>query len=454
MRPPRNRSTMLSHVFRYALALLVLAFGLLSHDPRSNTRWLVISGFLYGLPLVAQLVPRTWARVYGLYIGAFVLLQSVLSTHFFPITYVTHRPNMDLRLDVRGNNLPGVYGHQRVTTDAKGFRTTKPINYDDDAPYRIFFIGSSSVAQDWIDDRRTVAHLLQESLSETLDRNVEVINTAVGGVRAIHSFATMRHVARYHPDMYLISMMGNDSLMQIASHFYEETPNQDESHGHILMKPSELELEFVPRTRTYTLENTLLGRALRSLGSLIEGYGAGAAADDGAGEPEYQIAYGTYFAEHRGSLFRADQRTFMPKAVSPSFADALQGIGKFCRQSPAVCVILTQPTGYRPGISHEYKERLWMTPMFASYTLTFESMIYITRLYNRYWLEVADQWELPVCDLEPQIEPSLENFYDEVHFNWEGSRKAAAFLHDCLRDLILSRERSRTSGSELPDRGG
>lgn len=425
--------------FRWGLALLFLGFGVLSHDPRSDTHWLLVSGFLYGLPFLTQLVPRTWARVYGLYAGAFVLLQAVLSTHFFPITYITHRPNTDMVLEVRGDNLPGVYGHQRVTTDAKGFRTTKPIDYDDGAPYRIFFIGSSSVAQDWIDQRRTMSHLLQESLSESLGRNVEVINTGVPGVRAVHSFATMRHVARYHPDMYVILMMGNDSLLQIASHFHEETPNPDEAHGRILMKPSEVELEPVPRARTYTLENTLLGRAIGSLASAAQSdQAAGDRGDPAGGETAYEISYGAFFAEQRGSLFRADQRTYLPEAVSPSFADALQGIGEFCRGSPALCVVLTQPTGYREEASQEVKERLWMTPMFASYSLSFESMVHIASLYNDYWRALADQWDLALCDLEPEIEPSLEYFYDDVHFNWEGSRKAANFLQDCLSDLIRS----------------
>ncbi len=74
--------------------------------------------------------------------------------------------------------------------------------------------------------------------------------------------------------------------------------------------------------------------------------------------------------------------------------------------------------------------------MYASYTLSFDSMIHIARLYNDHWLKVADEWGLAVCDLESEMEPSLEHFYDDVHFNLEGSRKAAAFLEGCLGDLI------------------
>lgn len=428
-------------IFRWAAALAILLFGLVSHDPRSGTDWFVLSIFLYGLPLAAQLVPLTWVRVAGLYVGAFVLIQSILSTHFFPITYVTHIPNADMILEIRGDNLPGLYGEQHLTTDAKGFRTTKPIDYDHEADYRIFFIGSSTVAQDWIGNRNTIFHLVQERLSETLGRDVEVINTGVSGVRARHSLETMRRVAGYHPDMYVMLMMGNDSLLQIASHFYQETPNQDEAHSRILMKPSEFKLELVPRAKTYTLENTLLGRAILWSHSAIEA--SRSAEHDQDQEPYHEISYGEFFAEQRGSLFRSDQRTFLPDAVSPSFADALQQIGKFCQESSAECVILTQPNGYKPSINEEFKERLWMTPMFASYSLTLESMAHIARLYTRYWVDLGEQWDLPVCDLDAQIEPSLENFYDDVHLNLEGSRKAAAFVHDCLSEVIRSEAGSK-----------
>ncbi|MBW2396586.1 MAG: hypothetical protein JRG95_20230, partial [Deltaproteobacteria bacterium] len=307
-----------------------------------------------------------------------------------------------------------------------------------------------TVAQDWIGNRNTISHLVQESLSETLDRDVEVINTGVSGVRARHSLETMRRVAGYHPDMYVMLMMGNDSLLQIASHFYRETPNQDEAHSRILMKPTEFKLEFVPRAKTYTLENTLLGRAIFWLHSVIEANRT--TKSDAEQEPFHEISYGEFFAEQRGSLFRSDQRTFMPENVSPSFADALQQIAEFCRESPAVCVILTQPNGYKPGISQDYKERLWMTPMFASYSLTLESMTHIARLYQRYWVDLGEQWNIPVCDLDSQIEPSLENLYDDVHLNLEGSRKAAAFLHTCLSDVIRSGTPSKP-GTRVSARG-
>jgi hypothetical protein len=55
---------------------------------------------------------------------------------------------------------------------------------------------------------------------------------------------------------------------------------------------------------------------------------------------------------------------------------------------------------------------------------------------------------LPVCDLESQVAPTLENFYDEIHFNIEGSRKAAAVLAPCLQEIIRSRGAAGKSKTE------
>ena len=50
---------------RWGLALAMLLFGVLSHDPKSDLRWLVLMLGLYGVPLVAQGFPQAWVRVYG-----------------------------------------------------------------------------------------------------------------------------------------------------------------------------------------------------------------------------------------------------------------------------------------------------------------------------------------------------------------------------------------------------
>ncbi len=424
-----------SDYLRWGLALSIVAFGVLSHDPKSSVRWLAFSVVLYGIPLAAQFVPRTWVRVYGIYVGVFVLLQAVLSTHFAADTYIVRSSHMNSIVDIRGDNLHGINGPQHMTTDARGFRTTKPVDYGDDRPYRIFFIGASTVAQDWVDDRSTFPHLVQESLSEALGRNVEVINTAVPGLRAVHHLTTMERVAELNPDMYVIVPGANDWGLQIVSHYDRDTPEQF-AHATVHVTPNKYRINFLEPFRNYSLKHTLLGRALNPLFSIVKGI---VSAPEGIGDnPENTVSDAKFYAEQRGSMFRPDRRTFMPDAVRPSYADTLRRIAAFCEASPAACVLVTHPQSFKPGVTKEYVERFWMTPPFEDYTLTFESMAHIASMYNRFTVDLGKETGLPVCDLEAQVEPNLENFYDEIHYNLEGSRKAAAVLYPCLRDAILS----------------
>lgn len=421
--------------FRWGLALAILLFGILSHDPKSDLRWLALMLGLYGLPLFAQFFSSTRARVYGLVFGTFMVLQAVVSPYVAPATYISHGPYLDRPLIIVGDNLPGISGPQRLTTDGQGFRSTKAVNYDDDSSYRIFFVGASTVAQDFIDDRRTFPHLLQESLSESLSLNVEQINTAVPGLRAVHFLATMERTADLHPDMYVIMPGANDWGLQITTHYDEGSPDQF-AHATVHTDPNEHRIRYLEHLRGFTLQHTLLGHSLVPLWEMLKGLRSAPARM--AGNTPFMETDAAFYAEQRGSLFRRDRRSYLPSAVLPDFADAMQGIARFCRASGVPCVLVTHPHSYKPGVSREYLERFWMTPAFEDYTLSLESMAYIAGMYNRFTIDLGRKAGIPVCDLESQVEPTLDNFYDEMHFNLEGTRKAAAVLHPCLLSVIAS----------------
>jgi hypothetical protein len=328
-----------------------------------------------------------------------------------------------------------------MTTDAMGFRTTKPVNYDAKGAYRIFFIGASTVAQDYVGDKKTFPHLVQQSLSAALGRNIEVVNTGVPGLRAVHHIATMRRVAKYHPDMFVIVPGANDWGLHITLHYDKDNPDQF-AHTTVHVDRHKFRIRFLDFVRHYTLQHTLLGRGIIPLWAIIKSPFATTA--HGFGDnPERKVSYARFYKEVRGSLFRRDKRTFKPKSVNPGYAKNMREIVAFCKKSPATCVLVTHPHSFKPGTTKAYRERFWMTPAFEKYTLTFESMAHVAGLYSRYLLELGKKSGLPVCDLEAKVAPSLENFYDEMHYNLEGSRKAAAVLHTCLLDVIRSEAKAR-----------
>jgi hypothetical protein len=138
----------------------------------------------------------------------------------------------------------------------------------------------------------------------------------------------------------------------------------------------------------------------------------------------------------RGSLYRKEKRTFMPEHVRNDYVDILSEIVDLCERHSVTCVFVTQPNGYEKNITPEFKLSFGMTGVRNQYTLTFDSMIYLSNLYNRFLIEFAAKRNVPLCDLDAVIEPSFDNFYDEMHFNEQGANRVADYLHFCVSNII------------------
>jgi len=83
-------------------------------------------------------------------------------------------------------------------------------------------------------------------------------------------------------------------------------------------------------------------------------------------------------------------------------------------------------------------QSFWMTSpdRFKKATLTIESLIYVAALYNNFLIDFAADNDVPLCNLDVEIKPTFENFYDEMHFNEQGARNVAESLHTCISRII------------------
>jgi hypothetical protein len=210
-------------IARLAFAGIVLLVGITGSGllEKASYKWVLLSIFLFGVPLVTQFSRHSIVRIYGLWFGVFLVAQYLIS----PVTindidyFKTLPANLDITVNVIGNAIPGIHGLQHVTTDAKGFRVIPPIEYGSKRGLRIFAIGGSTTEQIYLDDRATWTYLLQEKLARALGRPIEVINTGVSGVRAVHHVSTLDHIVRYDPDVVLFMLGANDWNRQIRTHF-------------------------------------------------------------------------------------------------------------------------------------------------------------------------------------------------------------------------------------------
>lgn len=408
---------------RWVLALMFLGIGALAVDDWSSWRWVAVTLLLYAMPLAGQFVPRSEVRVYSIWFGVLLLLQTLATPLVVDQKYITLVPMLKQERDVQPGAIPGIEGVQKITTDQYGFRTTLNIDYRNKPAnhIRIFVIGGSTTEQIFLDDQSTWTHLLQERLQVTVgSRRVEVINTGVSGLRAVHHVATLRRVSAFRPDMAIILVGVNDWNRHIVSALSPELLRERGPRTERVAEADPLRARFAFRASAL---GTILGRLM---------LGISAAGDRRSHRiPET----GVYLRDKGSSLFRSDVRWFRPGTVSAEYAAAMESLADSCRELGIRCIFVTQPTAYQPAATESVKRRFWMTPPYAGYTLDFGSMMYIARLYNGFLREFAQQRGMAICDLADEMPPSAALFYDDCHFTVKGARRVAGTLSACVKRL-------------------
>lgn len=86
-----------------------------------------------------------------------------------------------------------------------------------------------------------------------------------------------------------------------------------------------------------------------------------------------------------------------------------------------------------------------MTPINEAYTLEFDSLVRLARLYNNALMEFARTRGHAACDIADGLPPSHAAFYGEVHFNAAGAKRVAALIDACIRPLVRSLAAARQS---------
>lgn len=182
---------------------------------------------------------------------------------FAPIAdpfFMINQPHLKMTLAPDPVLLPGTMRPSHFTTDAKGFRVTHQIDYDDKPPNvrRIFLLGGSTTESFYIDDRRTFGAQLEARLNEALrgrGLTAEVINTGRAGTASADHYYVARQLLGYQPDL-LIYLIGLNEMQPYITWHYQPVAS-----------------EFKGKLRSIVLSSQLLRRAVllyRLQGSTIK----------------------------------------------------------------------------------------------------------------------------------------------------------------------------------------
>ena len=109
---------------RIAIGVLILLYGIILINFESY-KWIVLTILIFSLPLFFQFINNKIINIYFLWFGIFLVLQSFVPVDVIPEGgFKTLKPLTKEVIYVE-SGLPGIRGRQVITTDSKGFRTTK-----------------------------------------------------------------------------------------------------------------------------------------------------------------------------------------------------------------------------------------------------------------------------------------------------------------------------------------
>lgn len=363
-----------------------------------------------GLALLglANFQKNLFIQYFSFLLVLFLFCQTLFGGLYLRCSIIKLMPNLKVQLRVIGDALPGISGTVRISTDNNGFKVTKSINYERKSPYRVFAIGGSTIEEPYIDEKNTSWYLLQTWLETKFNGEGEVVDAGVSGTRARNHLAALTEIERFHPNLVVIMMGANDWNRDI-------TMAEKPLWGRLILSTRNL---LVGHNTEFL--NSPLCRMVKPLFNKDVLQTGG-------------VDRGEYFVKQRNSLERKIRYAYHPEQVSDDYQRYVKEILEKCKGGNYKCLLLSQISAYQPGTPDELKRLFWMTPPNEPYTLSFEDMVYIANLYNKFLAAEAKKMNIPLCDAASGIPPTTEYFFDDMHLNVRGAALLAELIIDCIK---------------------
>ena len=182
-----------------------------------NNRFLYTSFFLVFLFIILKTIRSKNKKVNFIFfnISFLLLLNLLLTPIFFSLTFDVPKriSNLEMKLKYEGDFFKGMRsGTHIITSDNEGNRTNTKIDYKKKPPntLRVVAIGGSTTMDGVTDDDKIWTNLLAKKLTNLTNKKVEVINTGVPGLRAIHHYVLVKKIKNIQPDLIIFLVGVND----------------------------------------------------------------------------------------------------------------------------------------------------------------------------------------------------------------------------------------------------
>ena len=417
--------------------LLLIAFGL----------WLTFGVGVFILVRVWRRVPTRWLQKPLIAIYVFYLMLLIVEV-VLPANFVSPNLQAGWMRNQQVNNVasqaslwppnryqllwpdekfvPGISGQTKFTVNEFGLRGI-PLPQGHDA-FKIVAVGGSTTEVLYLDDSEAWPHLLMENLNEESGIPVWVANAGQSGRSTVDHLVLLDAMPFLADADMLIFLIGiNDLTPALAlkgSSTQDMLERKAANFRQDLFRWSSQ--PFSKRTKLYQLsENAAQNAALEIRGRSLS---------------PTQTRTGHWYDVERAKRAKGP-RVKLPD-LSTGFAEyrsRVRDLARRCDELETRCLFVTQPTMWRADLSPREESLLWVgwvgqltAPVgYGSPGQLRQAM----DSYNYQLLNVCRRDGLECFDLASLMPADTSAFYDDFHFNENGSRIVARLLTDYLLSI-------------------
>lgn len=366
--------------------------------------------------------------------GALALLSSLLALGlgeavlrlFSPDAYYVWPPHLHQVLRPTPDVMPGVSGPSRFVINSIGMRGDE---LSKDRDFRVLTLGGSTTECLYLDQTEAWPHLLQGLLGP----RAWVGNAGRSGLHTRHHRLQAEKLLDQLPRMDAVIVLTgvNDLSLRLS----RDTAWKPVDFTDPKALPGLMQEAFAIRPPRFMdgpfYKRTLLSQMLKRLGRTLR---SGGATQDAPGVI-YEI-----WRRHRREAPRLRQRLPDLGPALAEYADNLRAIARSAARHHARIVFVTQPALWRDGLPPDLQRLLWLGGVGRFQKEAGHEYYSVPALaagmdaYNRTLLATCRRIPGALCvDLAAALPRDTTVFYDDVHFNEEGSRKVARVLAERLK---------------------
>lgn len=324
---------------------------------------------------------------------------------------------------------PGITGESRFIVNSQGMRGDEFSVQDD---YRILAIGGSTTECLYLDQTEAWPQLLQDKLNQDAQGlQVWVGNVGKSARNTREHILQMKYLLPQYPDIDTVIVLAGFNDLNSSFRWEDSNPYLQTSPGSqqvLLKRAFDVLVEQNPFARYYEQTATwrLLNR-IRQTNTLA------VAADEIDVEDETGQNYISRRQKRQAGPFRHELPDLTERLVE--YSDNLNQIVDLAAANGVRLIFVTQPTMYRPDLTQAEENLFWGgAGPGREYFYTSQAMIDGMARYNQRMLEICQQRGVECIDLAATLPKDTTVFYDEVHFNENGSR----LVSDVIASYLLS----------------